>query len=92
MLLPGSYQQGQDYGSWIRGYPTIRAPRDRPDVVEIGYYARDPTGQRYTMPGRYHITFPVDGTDPAVQAQAIADRLCHEDLKPLSVHQPRRRR
>ncbi|WP_412738863.1 hypothetical protein [Krasilnikovia sp. MM14-A1259] len=49
IVLPGAYRQGQDYGSWIRGYPAIRAPEERPDVVEISYYARDQTGQRYAM-------------------------------------------
>ncbi|MEU8181716.1 hypothetical protein AB0B85_11255 [Micromonospora sp. NPDC049044] len=82
----------QDGGAWIRGYVAIRAPEDRPDVVEISYYARDLSGQRYALPGSYVVTFPVDGTDPDVQAQAIADRLGHEDLKPASVHQPHRRR
>ncbi|MEU8330076.1 hypothetical protein [Micromonospora sp. NPDC048839] len=82
----------QDGGALIRSYDAIRAPEDRPDVVEIGYYARDLSGARYALPGRYVMTFPVDGTDPDVQAQAIARRLGHEDLKPLSVHHPRRRR
>ncbi|MER7589623.1 hypothetical protein ABTW72_19020 [Micromonospora sp. NPDC127501] len=61
-------------------------------MVEISYYARDLSGQRYALPGSYVVTFPVDGTDPDVQAQAIAHRLGQEDLKPVSVHQPRRRR
>ncbi|RAO35925.1 hypothetical protein PSN13_02349 [Micromonospora saelicesensis] len=82
----------QDGGAWIRRYVAIRAPEDRPDVVEISYYARDLSGQRYALPGSYVVNFPVDGTDPDVQAQAIADRLGHADLKPISVHQPRRRR
>ncbi|MGC4748530.1 hypothetical protein ACLQ28_23190 [Micromonospora sp. DT201] len=83
---------GQDGGAWIRRYVAIRAPEDRPDVVEISYYARDLSGLRYALPGSYVVNFPIDGTDPAVQAQAIADRLGHEDLKTLSVHQPHRRR
>ncbi|MGC4814715.1 hypothetical protein ACLQ29_29650 [Micromonospora sp. DT228] len=82
---------GQDGGAWIRSYVAIRAPEDRPDVVEIGYYARALSGERYALPGRYVMTFPVDGTDPDLQAQAIAHRLNHEDLKPMSVHHPRRR-
>ncbi|GAA3940002.1 hypothetical protein [Actinoplanes auranticolor] len=82
----------QDGGAWIRKFSAIRAPEERPDVVELSYYARDLSGQQYAMPGRYHIRFPVDGSDPAAQAQAIAHRLRHEDLKPLSVHQPSRRR
>ncbi|WP_435206981.1 hypothetical protein [Micromonospora sp. bgisy143] len=83
---------GQDGGVWIRNYVAIRAPQDRPDVVEMGYYARDRSGVRYALPGRYVVTFPVDGSDPAVQAQAIAHRLGHENLKPVSVHQPQPRR
>ncbi|MGC4758431.1 hypothetical protein [Micromonospora trifolii] len=82
----------QDGGAWIRRYVAIRAPEDRPDVVEISYYARDLSGQRYALRGTYVVTFPVDGTDPDVQAQAIAHRLGQEDLKPISVHQPPRRR
>lgn len=79
---------GQDGGAWVRGYVAIRAPEERPEVVEISYYARDRSGQRFALPGRYVVTFPVDGTDPAIQAQVIAHRLGQEDLKPLSVHQP----
>ncbi|GGO16889.1 hypothetical protein [Micromonospora parathelypteridis] len=82
----------QDGGAWVRRYVAIRAPEDRPDVVEIRYYARDLSGLRYALPGSYVVTFPVDDTDPAVQAQAIAHRLGHEDLKPLSVHHPHQRR
>jgi hypothetical protein len=82
----------QDGGAWIRKYGAIRAPEESPDVVEISYYARDLSGQRYAMPGTYVVAFPVDGTDPDAQAQAIAHRLGHEDLKPLSVHRPRQRR
>ncbi|MEV4822950.1 hypothetical protein [Micromonospora sp. NPDC049274] len=82
---------GQDGGAWIRRYVAIRAPHDRPDVVEISYYARDLSGLRYELPGSYVVTFPVDDTDPDVQSQAIAHRLGHKDLKPISVHQPRRR-
>ncbi|SBT37254.1 hypothetical protein [Micromonospora auratinigra] len=83
---------GQDGGPWIRSYVAIRAPEERPDLVEVSYYARDRSGQRFALPGRYVVTFPVDETDPAAQAQAIAHRLGHEDLKPLSAHQPPRRR
>ncbi|MFF5081729.1 hypothetical protein ACFY36_32160 [Actinoplanes sp. NPDC000266] len=82
-----------DYDSrWIRRCFTVRAPEDRPDVVEVGYYARDPSGRRYAMPGHYIVAFPIDDTDPGDQAQAIAHRLGHEDLKPISTHQPPRRR
>ncbi|TYB38301.1 hypothetical protein FXF50_11695 [Micromonospora sp. AP08] len=83
---------GQDGGAWIRTYVAIRAPEDRTDVVEVSYCARDRSGSRYALPGRYVVTFPIDGTDPVVQAHVIAHRLGHEDLKPLSVHQPHRRR
>ncbi|WP_446219391.1 hypothetical protein [Micromonospora sp. IBHARD004] len=82
---------GQDGGAWIRSYLAIRAPEERPDVVEVSYHARDLSGLRYAMPGRYVVTFPVDGTDPHAQAQAITHRLGHEDLKP-HVHQPHQRR
>ncbi|MGY0003915.1 hypothetical protein [Micromonospora sp. I033] len=83
---------GQDGGAWIRSYVAVRAPEDRADVIEISYHARDVSGGGYALPGRYVVTLPVDGTDPAVQARAIAHRLGHEDLKPLSVHQPHPRR
>ncbi|RZU77742.1 hypothetical protein EV384_6483 [Micromonospora kangleipakensis] len=81
----------QDGGAWIRSYVAIRAPEERPDVVEISYYARDLSELRHAMPGRYVVTFPVDGTDPNAQARDIVHRLGHEDLKPLSAHQPRQR-
>lgn len=90
VLWRGGY--GQDGGAWIRSYVAIRVPEERPDMVEISYYARDRSGQRFALPGKYVVTFPVDGTDPGVQARAIAYRLGHEDLKPLSVHHPHRRR
>ncbi|SCL30060.1 hypothetical protein GA0070624_4002 [Micromonospora rhizosphaerae] len=83
---------GQDGGAWIRSYVAIRAPEERPEMVEISYYALDLSGLRYAMPGTYVVTFAVDRTDPDAQAQAIAHRLGHEDLKPLSVHQPHRQR
>jgi hypothetical protein len=89
VLRPAGH--GLDRGAWIREYGSIYAPEERPDTVEIGYSARDLTGQRYAMPGTYVVTFPVDDTDPDAQARAIAYRLGHEDLKPLSVHRPRRR-
>jgi hypothetical protein len=82
----------QDGGVWIRSYMAIRAPEDRPDVVEVSYQARDQSGQRSLIPGKYTITFPVHETDPDAQARDIVHRLGHEDLKPLSVHQPRQRR
>jgi hypothetical protein len=83
---------GQDGGTWIRSYVAIRAPEESPDVVEISYHARDLSGLRNAVPGTYVVTFPVDASDPDAQAQAIAHRLGHEDLKPLSVHRPRQRR
>jgi hypothetical protein len=90
VLRPAGY--GQDRGAWIREYGRLRAFEERPDTVEVSYSARDLSGHRYAMPGTYVVTFPVDDTDPDAQARAIAYRLGHEDLKPLSVHRPRRRR
>ncbi|MFE9747813.1 hypothetical protein ACFYOT_23150 [Saccharothrix saharensis] len=83
---------GQDGGTWVHDYAAIRAPEDDPDVVVVGYRARDVDGPRRALPGTYSMTFPVDGTDPEDQARAIVHRLRHEDLKPLSTHQPRRPR
>lgn len=66
---------GQDCGAWVREYAAIRAPAEQPDVVEISYYARDHSRQRYALPGRYVMTFPIDDTDPVVQARFIAHRV-----------------
>jgi hypothetical protein len=82
----------EDGGRWIRSCFGVRAPAERPDVVEVSYYARDMNGLRYAMPGHYVVTFPVDTSDPDHQAQVIAHRLGHEDLKPVSIHQPPRHR
>ncbi|MEU7876572.1 hypothetical protein [Dactylosporangium sp. NPDC049140] len=90
MLWRDGYDQ--DGGTWVRRYTAIRAPEERPDVVEISYYARDMSGLRYAMPGSYVATFPVVPSDPDHQAQVIAHRLGHEDLKPVSVHRPQQRR
>jgi hypothetical protein len=89
-LLETMLRGGQDGGAWIRSYTTIRAPVEQPDLVEVGYYARDLSGLRHALPGRYFVTFPIVDSDPREQAQAIAHRLAHEDLKPVSAHVPRR--
>jgi hypothetical protein len=81
-----------DGGTWIRRCIGVRAPEERPDVVEVSYSARDMSGRRYAMPGHYVVTFPVDDADPGRQAEVIAYRVRHEDLKPISVHRPPRRR
>ncbi|SNY47080.1 hypothetical protein [Paractinoplanes atraurantiacus] len=78
---------------WIRRVTGVHAPENRPAVIEVSYYARDMSGLRYAMPGHYIVTFPVDASaDPHQQAEAIAHRVSHEDLKPISLHRPRRRR
>jgi hypothetical protein len=91
-LLQDKLRREPDGDTWIRGNAAVRAPEDRPEVVEISYYARDTSGLRYAMPGRYVVTFPIGASDPEHQAQTIAHRLYHEDLKPASVHRPRQRR
>jgi hypothetical protein len=91
-LLKLMLRDDEDGGRWIRRCFGVRTPQERPDVVKVSFYARDASGLRYAMPGHYVVTFPVDDSDPDRQAQAIAHRLGHEDLKPVSVHQPRRRR
>jgi hypothetical protein len=84
--------RNEDGGRWIRDCFGVRAPQERPDVVEVSFYARDVGGVRYAMPGHYVVTFPVDDSDPDRQAQVIVQRLDQEDLKRVSVHQPPRRR
>jgi hypothetical protein len=82
----------EDGGRWIRRCFGVRAPQERPDVVEVRFYARDMSGLRYATPGHYVVTFPVDDSDPDPQAQVIAHRLSHEDLKLVSVYLPPRGR
>ena len=91
-LLEVRVRQDEDDGRWIRRLMSIRAPEERPNVVEVSYYARDLSGLRYAMPGHYVVTFPIDNSHPDHQAQIIAHRLSNEDLKPISIHQPPRRR
>jgi hypothetical protein len=79
-------------GSWIHGYISVRAPTERPDSVEVRYYARDPGGTRMALPGSYIASFPVDSTDPYQQARAIVARLIDENPVPNSAHRPRTKR
>jgi hypothetical protein len=91
-LLKMMVRHDEDGGTWIRSCFGVRALEERPDVVEVSYYAQDMSGLRHSMPGHYVVTFPIDTSDPDHQAQVIAHRLGHEDLKPVSIHRPPWRR